>query len=541
MMQLAHRALALRLVLLCLARAQDEDEAEPVLEFKGYDGLSEVVRDKCDGADGRYAKKHYARCCGKARYMDREAICEKAKPYMDPDLRTPAWPKVKPRVSDQCMACARLVDNFDMGLLPRLRDRHEQLARSHSRTKHARTAGIGELEEIVEEEVDRICQWPRTHHNVKVCAFECTQQRSGPPMRAPCAARAQVRKHCWRLVEDRTEEIVDAVSVWARGKLEAMPVGALPAPSGEGQAATGTAISVAAWGNAKAGGQYSLPLDASLAEEVRAPAPGRHFRTAPLTARRAPLRQLRPEICARKLDECTDYDLWELKDQDTDERGKLELAAVQGHQEDKPLESQMPVANQHGPLIILTAADFVERVVKDGETTDYLVYFYFPGRWNETDDTHARLRPKFIKLAQILDAPSSDGALAIGWMDCVFNQIPYPHGTHVAEDTIALYAAGESRKQAPNYLMSLSNGDIELEELITFVHEASSNIATLRCARARQPVRARHSATHNAHVGAGTWRSAETSWASRCSAKASNTPRSRRACSTTSPTCRQTT
>eukprot|EP00966_Prymnesium_polylepis_P239071 5529381-Prymnesium_polylepis.1 len=41
---------------------------------------------------------------------------------------------------------------------------------------------------------------------------------------------------------------------------------------------------------------------------------------------------------------------------------------------------------------------------------------YFPGRNTEVDDTHARLRPKYVKLAQILDAPASNGSLVVGWM-----------------------------------------------------------------------------------------------------------------------------
>ena len=87
-----------------------------------------------------------------------------------------------------------------------------------------------------------------------------------------------------------------------------------------------------------------------------------------------------------------------------------------------------------------------ERIVEDGEQVDWLIYMFFPGRTVEVDDTHARLRAKYIRLAEFLDSPSSNGTLQVGWMDCVFNVIPHPHGAHVHHDTIALYAA---RKKAP--------------------------------------------------------------------------------------------
>ena len=54
---------------------------------------------------------------------------------------------------------------------------------------------MGDLEAIVEEEVSRICQWPRTHHSMPI------------------------RRACYGLVEDKDEEIVDAISKWARTKL----------------------------------------------------------------------------------------------------------------------------------------------------------------------------------------------------------------------------------------------------------------------------------------------------------------------------------
>ena len=48
----------------------------------------------------------------------------------------------------------------------------------------------------------------------------------------------------------------------------------------------------------------------------------------------------------------------------------------------------------------------------------------------------------FIRYTQVLDAPSSNGSLVVGWIDCVFNQLPHPHGMHVHSDTLALYGAG---------------------------------------------------------------------------------------------------
>ena len=157
------------------------------------DGLTPKQRRKCDG-DEEYARAHYERCCGKGRYIDRDAMCEKVKPWEDPDLRTPAWPKVKPRVDPKCMACARLVDNFDMAMLPRLRERHATTYYHHS-SKYAKGNTLGELESIVEEEVETICQWPRTHHNMAV------------------------RKACYGIVEESSDDIVEVVSKWARKRL----------------------------------------------------------------------------------------------------------------------------------------------------------------------------------------------------------------------------------------------------------------------------------------------------------------------------------
>ena len=100
--------------------------------------------------------------------------------------------------------------------------------------------------------------------------------------------------------------------------------------------------------------------------------------------------------------------------------------ALVGLEEGRPLESEPPMLVQTGQLTKVVAADLRKRVLEEGERTDYLIYFFFPGRWNETDDTHSKLRPTYLKLAQVLDPLGSNGSLAVGWMDCVFNQIPYP-------------------------------------------------------------------------------------------------------------------
>ena len=517
---------ALRLALACAAcsRATSSDPVE--IDVAPLDGLTPKQRRKCDG-DEEYARAHYERCCGKGRYIDRDAMCEKVKPWEDPDLRTPAWPKVKPRVDPKCMACARLVDNFDMAMLPRLRERHATTYYHHS-SKYAKGNTLGELESIVEEEVETICQWPRTHHNMAV------------------------RKACYGIVEESSDDIVEVVSKWARKRLTGYVPdpdahklridGALPKPAepvvehwitgaegrkqrraeqrwlatggaggeaakppsllaggadadggdGDGDDADGddadgegsdgerggrrSAIvdpatlppltpdgAIALWGaGSRTGGGYTLPVDPALCDE------------------------LRPQICVKLLKACSDYDLFELKEQDGEERSRLEHAALVGLEEGRPLESEPPMLVQTGQLTKVVAADFSKRVLEEGERTDYLIYFFFPGRWNETDDTHSKLRPTYLKLAQVLDPLGSNGSLAVGWMDCVFNQIPYPHGLHVHEDTIALYPAGAEHKAVPRYLQSLQGGRIELAELVDFVHGASTNVATHKHVAARR-------------------------------------------------------
>ena len=109
-----------------------------------------------------------------------------------------------------------------------------------------------------------------------------------------------------------------------------------------------------------------------------------------------------------------------------------------------------------------------------------------PGRAPDAqiDDTHARLRPKYVRLAQFLDAPASNASLVVAWMDCILNVIPYPHGAHVHSDTIALYPAYS--KGRPSYWHDLRDGDVELHELVGFVFGASANVGTKRHVAARQ-------------------------------------------------------
>lgn len=360
------------------------------------DGMLESQRAKCDG-DGftgerkyTYAKNNYKVCCGKGRYQSRRQICKKAAPVVSDEERTPAWPKMRSPVSDECTACARLVDNFDMGLLPALHKRQKQIEKHHSRSHYAKLATIGDLEGIVEFEVERICNWPRTHH--------------------------AVRRSCVKLVEERSEEIVLAISGWARD------------------------------------GSYSINLGGELSTE------------------------LRPALCVTELGVCSEEDVQTLVTADSTENAQLGEAKDTGYVEDKPMESEAPSLATEGVLLRVTSQDFHKRIVDEGADVDWLIYMYFPGRTAQVMDTHAKLRGKFISLAQFLDAPGSNGTLKVGWMDCVFNQIPHPHGMHVKDDTIAIYPAG--KKMSPNYYLNLREGDVEIHELAEFVYEATGLEAT---------------------------------------------------------------
>lgn len=103
--------------------------------------------------------------------------------------------------------------------------------------------------------------------------------------------------------------------------------------------------------------------------------------------------------------------------QDKDERAKLSHAALTGAVASQPLTSDLPsVDNQTGPLTFVVSSDFVRRAVQWGKDTDFLIYMYYPGRWNVTDDTHAKLRPKWMKMAQLLDPQASNGAFVVAWI-----------------------------------------------------------------------------------------------------------------------------
>ena len=112
-----------------------------------------------------------------------------------------------------------------------------------------------------------------------------------------------------------------------------------------------------------------------------------------------------------------------------------------------------------------------------------LLYLYFPGRTGVYNDTHARLRAKFVRLAEFLDAPSSNGSLVVGWMDCLWNAIPPPHGLHVHADTIVLYPANS--KTEPAFWTDLRGGDVDIHELVDFVFSASALEATKVHVRSR--------------------------------------------------------
>lgn len=287
---------------------------------------------------------------------------------------------------------AGLVDNFENALLPRLKKRHDILRKHHSRTRLAASATVGELEAIVEDEVDQICAWPRTQH------------------------QPTIRNACNKLVEERSDQIVVAISSWARD------------------------------------GSYGLHLKDEIDDE------------------------LRPALCEQELQVCTSAELEEQVRVDADEKAKMETANDNGFVADRPLESEAPSNAKDDVLVRVVGADFIKRIVVDAADADFLVYMFFPGRTLETEDTHSRMRPKYVRLAQFLDAPGSNGSLIVGWMDCVFNAIPHPHGTHVHQDLVALYPAG--RKNQPAYWHNLREGDVELHQLIDFVRDASGNSKT---------------------------------------------------------------
>jgi len=313
-------------------------------------------------------------------------------------------------------------------MLPELRQRLEQ--QKGQRSHYARTATVGDVEEVIERGVEGICRYPRTHHNVSI------------------------RTACERLVDDAQDELVSSLSRWVRGSFR------------ESFESLG-----------KAG---EMPGE-MIAREVR-PLVCAHTISACTLSE---LEILRADETARdeideEIDEEIDVEIDEEIDEEIDGEADGE-GDGEGDEERRPpvkIESERPIMHQPGPLVRLVAADFHTRVVEEGRESDYLVYFFFPGRTGETDDTHSRLRSTYITLAQMLDAPQSNGSLRIGWMDCAFNGIPPPHGEYITADTIVMYPAGREKKKAPNYLNSLRDGHIDMDELLTFVFQASARAET---------------------------------------------------------------
>ena len=333
-------------------------------------------------------------CCGRGAYLNRRKICLENTPEQDEEERTPSYPKVKNKASTSCTACSKLVENFKDSLLPRLAARQKIIRKSHSRSKLAASGTVGDLESIVEEEISRICLFPRTHNIPRY------------------------RKGCEKLIEEHEEQIVIAISSWARD------------------------------------GSYGLHK-ADVSDGL--------------------VDELRPALCEHELELCTEADLAELERVDADEAEKLKEANETGHVDGKPMESERPSNAKTGTLVRVVSKDFFKRIVEDGADVDYLLYMFFPGRNVETADTHSKLRSKYVRLAEFLDATNSNGSLVVGWMDCVFNVIPPPFGTHVHSDTIVLYPARS--KTRPSYWTDLRDGDVDIKQLVDFVGGASANEA----------------------------------------------------------------
>ncbi len=126
-----------------------------------------------------------------------------ASPAQQHDDRSPTFPKFESsaHVSDKCMACARILDCLKEGLLPRLRHLQEVKRRSYSKSKYQRLGAVGGLEEIIEEEVERLCVWPRIFHD------------------------QDVRTACEKLTTDHDEEVPPSASAsrTPRGRCSARP------------------------------------------------------------------------------------------------------------------------------------------------------------------------------------------------------------------------------------------------------------------------------------------------------------------------------
>ena len=133
-----------------------------------------------------------------------------ASPAQQHDDRSPTFPKFESsaHVSDKCMACARILDCLKEGLLPRLRHLQEVKRRSYSKSKYQRLGAVGGLEEIIEEEVERLCVWPRIFHDqdVRTACEKLTTDITTNNERGRPAARLGLRTLC--TLRSRASELV---------------------------------------------------------------------------------------------------------------------------------------------------------------------------------------------------------------------------------------------------------------------------------------------------------------------------------------------
>ena len=83
------------------------------------------------------------------------------------------------------------------------------------------------------------------------------------------------------------------------------------------------------------------------------------------------IKELRPQMCVKILEECTDYDMYELESQDNDERAKLSTAALTGAVADQPLES----ARGHGATASANRAAPADGAVFGPTSMLFLVIF----------------------------------------------------------------------------------------------------------------------------------------------------------------------
>ena len=380
-----------------------------------------------------------------------------ASPAQQHDDRSPTFPKFESsaHVSDKCMACARILDCLKEGLLPRLRHLQEVKRRSYSKSKYQRLGAVGGLEEIIEEEVERLCVWPRIFHD------------------------QDVRTACEKLTTDHDEEVVDAISGWAKETdygVALKPEKGLTRPEAPPPEKKGSG------GDEDDGGGED---EAAEEEEEGGEA--------------AALTELRAAVCGEELKQCDHKELVELvRVADVEEKKKNhDVTHKLGRDREMPYESEVPFHKQEGATIVkMVAEDFVERVIENGAKSDVLVYFYFPGRrlpeFGGVVDSHARMRPKYHKLAQLIDPAASNGSILIAWIDCVQNTIPYPWGNHVHGEKLAIFPAvtndvkTRGNKFRPRFLHNMRDGEIDLPELLDFVVDASERMSTKRHVQGRR-------------------------------------------------------